>query len=444
MRRAWWRPSPAWALKSLSLLLLLLLFVAFALGPWVQGSSPLETIRFVYDRLTCTPAWRRHAHVRSLSEPGPDGQAGLARLGPPNCTRVHPRVRVPRVYVADAELESALGPRCAECAEFPVYDQIRANVTRTLVTDPAHADVVLFPFPADCQDARCAKNPDLDFARAARLALDPLRARFPHLQFFTVSRRPFPARTNLRAPMRQLLADYPHIKFLSPDIKNMQSHELRDPHLQPILANHVVLPQFPVDFPILTAPFDPAWPRPYRFCFQGTLLNAERTMVADALLQRNDSFVQGNCRSDRANLAATSLRTDESALLYAQCEYCPTPRGDTNCDTRFFDALRVGCIPIVTNALRPAPYIRHVDYHGWVETFLHDTNTPRFQRFLDHLANQPAHARHQQRLRMRDAALHLTHASCNGAPGLHYALASLLEDRTHLEDLWGFTLDHSL
>lgn len=433
-------PPRTWSERSTRFFRLWVLAVVLTLGASIfvmsQGGmfdfrETVEWVRLQVDRAVCTPAKRTPADLSAID------------LGPQNCTHIPlpPHMRVPRMFVADEAFATTMnGLTCRECDELPVYDQIRRNLTGTLVNRVEDAEFIVLPFPAECHDS-CRFNRQIDFRRAVD-AMQPLLDRNPRAKLVTVSRRPFPERTNFRTPMRDLLANNPNIMFLSPEIKNLQSRELRSGAAKFSFLNHVILPQFPVDFTVFDAPFAPDWDRPYRFCFQGTLLNAERTMVTDALRQRNDSYVLSTCRSDRADFAATTFSSGDSATLYSQCQFCPTPRGDSNCDTRFFDAMRVGCIPIVTNAMRATPYIRHVDYAAWSLAYLRDTNAKRFAQYLDTLADQSPESIHRQRLRMREAALQITHAECNGAPGLHYALASLIEDRSGLEDLWGHSFQN--
>ena len=55
--------------------------------------------------------------------------------------------------------------------------------------------------------------------------------------------------------------------------------------------------------------------------------------------ERPDAFLLSNCRRTRSQ-AARALK--ESVHLYTQCRFCPVPRGDSQCDSRYYDAMRAG------------------------------------------------------------------------------------------------------
>ena len=57
---------------------------------------------------------------------------------------------------------------------------------------------------------------------------------------------------------------------------------------------------------------------------------------------REDAFLLSTCRRSRDVVASAVLDSVKTPDLYTQCQFCPVPRGDAQCDTRFFDAMRCG------------------------------------------------------------------------------------------------------
>lgn len=262
-------------------------------------------------------------------------------------------------------------------------------------------------------------------------AVKPLGPRFVHY-----SVRPWMERGAFRMESREFLRRYPEIRLMTPEVKNVLKSELHREALR--MSQHIVVPQAPLEIVVYSAPFAQDWPRPYKFCFQGTILNSQRAAVANVLSRRNDSLVKATCRRDRET-AHQALNPEASARVYAQCEFCPLPLGDSLSDTRFFDAMRSGCLPISFEALRPLPFAHWLDYNSWaLLQRQHDERS--IARAFDRLAQMPKAELHHRRQAMARTIRQITFSECAGRPGLFYALAALkdLPVRYGLEDLWGF------
>ncbi|KAK3265199.1 hypothetical protein CYMTET_26102, partial [Cymbomonas tetramitiformis] len=54
------------------------------------------------------------------------------------------------------------------------------------------------------------------------------------------------------------------------------------------------------------------------------------------------------------------------AQVYRMSDFCPCPRGDARTDSRFYDAIRGGCIPVVFDRLRMSAYENDVEYDKFV------------------------------------------------------------------------------
>lgn len=383
-----------------------------------------ERGRLVWDKLVCTP------HISAAAQ-----EAAKVELGAVDCS--HPdmaELTIPSIYVAEHEVLQALQLQgaCNSCTEMSFLAQLKQNSSGALVQSPREAQFIFVPFPAKCAEpCKDARGAPISFRKAVEAAR-PL-AKQHGAQLFTISSRPWTERTNFGKESRELFKEFDDVIFLSPEIKNIQPREMKSSKMRARFQRHIATPQWPLNFDIYTEPFDSEWKRPYKFCFQGTLLNGERERLTASLKQRNDSYVRANCRTTRSSDAASVLTSDSSAQLYSQCQFCPLAKGDSNSDTRLFDAMRTGCLPVSLNRFRPLPYAHWVDYDSWF--FRVDAQSVQSHSLL---FNQLERLSDREISRMRKAMLNsarqLTNSQCNGETGLKLALASLILDRTDLKD----------
>lgn len=126
--------------------------------------------------------------------------------------------------------------------------------------------------------------------------------------------------------------------------------------------------------------------RPNEFAFVASGINSARRSLATALKQWSESAAHVSlvCGNERKNMqrsltsdvntsawfhdGAGIISTDKMRLsdVYAQSDFCFCPRGDSRSDTRFFDAARSLCIPvIVNNQLRMLPFERSIQYEAF-------------------------------------------------------------------------------
>lgn len=152
--------------------------------------------------------------------------------------------------------------------------------------------------------------------------------------------------------MREILKKY-EFTILSPEVTNLKFSEIQTGTNW--LYKHIVVPQVPLLSWTLPDALSPSH-REYKFCFMGTLINKERRGLVDVMLKRKDSLVITACRNERVNLNRRLRKRNASTVLYRHCEMCMIPLGDSLSDRRLFDAANAGCIPIITNDLRPLPF----------------------------------------------------------------------------------------
>lgn len=411
--------STRWTLDRLRLLRLaaVLLLALAALQLSMDGVvGTVEKVRIMYDRWTCTPRY---------SVPPPR----YAELATPEChvPRSLPD-DLPTVYVALPHVEHLWQRGQCDTAHVDLFTAlITTNVMGNRVMTPDKAAYILIPYPEKADN--CQEPNSIDFDAFWR-AVEHLSRRNNFIIYCT---RPWMERTHFGMETRDFLKRYPRITLFSPEIKNVDADELRDS--AKTFRRHIVVPQAPLDAVLDAKPLQPGWQRPYAFCFQGTLLNDARVATAQVLADgRNDSVVAANCRYDRVD-ASKALRNGAAMNLYALCKFCPTPTGDSLSDTRFFDAMRAGCIPISYEELRPLPFVHSLDYSSALLQRRHDASS--LQRDFERYMRMSEGELMQRRLALAETARRLSFSPCYGYAGLAYALEEL--KYAHRDDLWGFS-----
>lgn len=342
---------------------------------------------------------------------------------------------VPRIYVAWNEVRPLWeGAECGMDREYHFVQWLLTNMTGTLVSRPEASEWVLIPFPGTCKYNLSKGLPKFDDFRAAvHQAVDH---RLQHKNFFVYCHTPWMDRTHFDMESRTFLRRYPEITLLSPEIKNLRWDELK--RYPELFHRHIVMPHYETDFRVLRAPKAENWPRPYKFCFQGTILNVGRQNLFDVLSSRNDSYVQSSCRQER-NAFVQVISTDNSASLYTQCQFCPLGMGDSLADQRFMDVVRAGCIPVSIVDLRPMPFAAWLPYEGFALSAIY-WDKPSLTKVFNRLATMSPEEIRKRQVVMAEVAQQVTFADCNGhRHGLYYALASLqLPGEVRNIDLQGF------
>ncbi|EGD81728.1 hypothetical protein PTSG_02439 [Salpingoeca rosetta] len=360
-----------------------------------------------------------------------DGDTSGSRSSPPSPLPIPPELarigyRPPRIYIAEKEAwavfnqrEEACAPGTADLPERVMHLLLRSNVTGSIVMDPSQAEWIYIPFLTVHTCGVDVADQHVSFDQVFR-AVQPLGRRFI---LFTA--RPWNALTLLRMNTQTLLDRYPDMVVWSPEVRTLQVQDLRHPNRRQSrsLRRHVAVQQPPLLMNIPEHVFAPEWARHYEFCFQGTLLNQQRTSIAEVLRARNDSFVFGSCRSTRTQLMFTKLSPDESRRLYSRCHYCIMPMGDSLTDQRFFDAMMVGCIPVIFEPLKPLPFAQFLDYASFTRHVRNARSRGALWRELEAIHATPR----EQRVTMRRALLHavksISFAREHAHAGLHFALA---------------------
>lgn len=244
--------------------------------------------------------------------------------------------------------------------------------------------------------------------------------------------------------MRDILKKY-EFTIISPEVTNLQVSEVQTGANW--LYKHIVLPQVPLLSWTLPDALSPSH-REYRFCFMGSLINNERRAMVDVLLQRKDSLVVTACRGERANLNRRLRKRNASTVLYRHCDMCMVPLGDSLSDRRLFDAANAGCIPIVSQPLRPLPfpqvgktgegsynskYTGGIDWHSAVLRApivdLTDKSKRLLSNRLDELASLSAASMRNLRSNVLAAATKFSFSSCGGYWGLLLTLQRLNQQR---------------
>lgn len=157
--------------------------------------------------------------------------------------------------------------------------------------------------------------------------------------------------------------------------------------------------------------------RPFRFSLVGGIINAERRRLVDALRDRPDTFARMQCREGRfesismvgqrmirrvrapvnpslahlndnrfiylvdvlmmidalpfqllcvVRLFADAQYSQDLERIYASSDFCIVPFGDAFSSRRSFDAMRMGCVPVLTNPLMQLPFPDRIDYAAFV------------------------------------------------------------------------------
>ena len=350
---------------------------------------------------------------------------------------------LPRIFMYEPAVNAYAKPNL-HCEEQFFAGMIRANITGTLVDRIEDADRIYVSFYAQCFPNQ-EMNTDALVKRGgvSRKLLDraPFELLWEELRehrdlkhrlrdVFIFSERHWTKRTGFGMPIRHLLKDYP-FTVLSPEVTNLQAREMTKRNL-PWLSRHVVIPQPPLV----------AWPlrdakeienRPHKFCFSGTQINRERRVLSAVLSQRNDSYVVAGCRLDRKKMQH-HLRNNKfsASQQYRACQMCIIPLGDSLSDRRLFDAMASGCVPVVTQKMRPLPFSGispDMDYRKAIIK-LHPSGTQKdLKRQLETFESLSARDMASYREASVSIAEKLSYSECGGHSGLVLTLAQLKVQR---------------
>lgn len=298
--------------------------------------------------------------------------------------------RSPRVYIFE-HMAALIEPRDPAppqlCSERDFHRVLAANRTGLVVSEPERADLFYVPYYAGClprdELRREAKSGRLMREYVAALEALPQWRRYGGADFFSYSQRHLTERVAYGLPLRDLMREVP-LTWLTPEVTLITGEEVRDADTAWRLARAVIVPQPPVLSRVVSlrraAPAAPGVGggeegggggvgvggsgevrRPFRFALVGGIINAERRRLVRALEGRSDAFVRAACRDSRYAAIAMDLES-----IYASADFCIVPMGDTLSSRRTFDALRMGCVPVLTSPLMQLPFPDEIDYGDFV------------------------------------------------------------------------------
>jgi len=148
-----------------------------------------------------------------------------------------------------------------------------------------------------------------------------------------------------------------------------------------------------------------AW-RPYLVAYIGSQISEFRRRLVAVLQEphpgnlsappvaNDEAYVSAFCRDERLAMAEASRHGKTIArdsqpipVVYRMADFCPCPRGDANSDSRMYDAIRAGCIPVLFTSMR---------MHAFEDRVRSATRSLVFRRFpavethVDHATATPA------------------------------------------------------
>ena len=270
----------------------------------------------------------------------------------------------PRVYIFEhmADLIVPKDPAPPQlCSERDFHRILAANRTGYIVHNRSEANLFYIPYYAGCL-SRDILRKEAKSGRLMREYLATLRAipewqRYNGADFFSYSQRHFTERVAYGRPIRSLMREVPMI-WLVPEITLIQVDEITNPVSAWFMSRIVIVPQPPVISRILK---ETEKRRHFKFAFVGGIINAERRRLVDGVRNRVDSYIRASCRGQRYDAFDMDLES-----VYSSADFCIIPSGDAYSSRRTFDALRMGCIPVVTNPLMLLPFADQMDYSSFV------------------------------------------------------------------------------
>jgi hypothetical protein len=94
-------------------------------------------------------------------------------------------------------------------------------------------------------------------------------------------------------------------------------------------------------------------------------------------------------------------------VVYRMADFCPCPRGDSLSDSRMYDALRAGCIPVLFSKRRMHAFEDHIHYEQFVITADWVTSKQDMRLLMKQLRSMPE-AEKADRRRCNSPFSHLT------------------------------------
>ena len=316
------------------------------------------------------------------------------------------------------------------CSERDFHHILATNHTGFIVAESAQADLFYVPYYAGCLSRdvlrREARSGTLMREYVTALNALPEWRRFGGADFFSYTQRHFTERVAYGLPIRDLMREVPLI-WLVPEITLLTAKEVADPEKAWWLSRVVIIPQPPVRSRVIAVEghqgYEKNSKRAFRFAFVGGIINAERRRLVRALRNRQDVFVRAGCRAERYDAFDMDLES-----IYASADFCIVPSGDAFSSRRTFDALRMGCVPVLTNPLMLLPFPDQIDYDDFV-LYLDAGRTADINAQLDHIVatsentgvpgGTPTSSRRQLAI---EAAKSLAMEDCTYAGGVRLAV----------------------
>ena len=171
--------------------------------------------------------------------------------------------------------------------------------------------------------------------------------------------------------------------WLGPEITLLTAKEVADPEKAWWLSRVVILPQPPVRSRVIAVEGhqgnEKCSPWAFRFAFVGGIIIAKRWRLVRALRIRPDVFFRAGCLAERYDAFDMDLES-----IYASADFCIVPSGDAFSSRRTFDALRMGCVPVLTNPLMLLPFTDQIEYDNFV-LYIDSRRTADINAQSDHI-----------------------------------------------------------
>uniref|UniRef100_A0A7S0RA35 Exostosin GT47 domain-containing protein n=1 Tax=Pyramimonas obovata TaxID=1411642 RepID=A0A7S0RA35_9CHLO len=92
------------------------------------------------------------------------------------------------------------------------------------------------------------------------------------------------------------------------------------------------------------------------------------------------------------------------STVYRMADFCPCPRGDSLSDSRFYDAMRAGCIPVMFDRVRMNAFEGALNYSRLVVTADDVATEADMADLLRQLAAMPLHEKAERRRRLLEVS----------------------------------------
>ncbi|KAK3287645.1 hypothetical protein CYMTET_4854 [Cymbomonas tetramitiformis] len=284
----------------------------------------------------------------------------------------------------------------------------------TITADPNEAHLFFIPFYA----SNSMKTKKLTHAHLYEQLIEHLRKTAPYwdrlggADHFLALGRHYTERTAFGQTSIDLAMMQPGPILLLFEFTNFKPSHLRS-NLW-LYAKHVVVPR-PDPYTGAVPAAAPEVQRPLLMAYIGSVISPFRSIMVHAIEQLRHQaqykvHIDGFCHDKRLERAEAMQAGERSgvvgaaevntALVYRMADFCPCPRGDARTDSRFYDAIRAGCIPVVFDRLRASAFSNAVNYTGFVVMADHVSNVPTMRQLMEELAAMTLEEKARRRTHM--------------------------------------------